>query len=149
VDYIIKNNQIDIDCNINFNDPGTWPPITSSIRTLLVEKGPQHYEPKHMPSNDKGRHFSKKWFYRNLSNGEKVRRQWLMYSEVKNSIFCFPCLLFSNDNKTCAFLNNGFNDWQNLNPYIPDHEKSKSQLNNFISWRDFEKKNTYGSNNKL
>ncbi|KAL5237727.1 hypothetical protein ACI65C_005137 [Semiaphis heraclei] len=49
VDYCIENNQIDINCDINFNDPGTWPPITSSIRTLLVEKGPQHYEPKNIP----------------------------------------------------------------------------------------------------
>ncbi|XP_016661805.1 uncharacterized protein LOC103310064 [Acyrthosiphon pisum] len=140
VDYFIENNQIDIDCNINFKDPGTWPPITSSIRTLLVEKGPQHYEPKNVPSDDKGRHFSKKWFYRNLSNGERVRRQWLMYSELKNSVFCFPCLLFSNDNRTCPFLNNGFDDWQHLNPYIPDHEKSKSHLNNFISWKELEKR---------
>ncbi|KAL4083660.1 hypothetical protein QTP88_028976 [Uroleucon formosanum] len=140
VDYFIENNQIDIDCNINFKDPGTWPPITSSIRTLLVEKGPQHYEPKNVPSDDKGRHFIKKWFYRNLSNGERVRRQWLMYSELKNSVFCFPCLLFSNDNRTCSFLNNGFDDWQHLNPYIPDHEKSKSHLNNFISWKELEKR---------
>ncbi|KAL4122358.1 hypothetical protein QTP88_014701 [Uroleucon formosanum] len=53
VDYCIENNQIDINCDINFNDPGTWPPITSSTRTLLVEKGPQHYEPKNVPSDDK------------------------------------------------------------------------------------------------
>lgn len=140
VDYCIENNQIDITCDINFNDPGTWPPITSSIRTLLVEKGQQHYEPKNIPSDDKGPHFSKKWFYRNLSNGERVRRQWLMYSELKNSVFCFPCLLFSNDNRTCPFINNGFDDWQHLNPYIPDHEKSKSHLNNFISWKELEKR---------
>jgi len=140
VDHCIENNQIDINCNINFDDPGTWPPITSSIRTLLVEKGPQHYEPKNVPIDDKGQHFSKKWFHRNLSNGERVRRQWLMYSELKNSVFCFPCLLFSNDNRTCPFLNNGFDDWQHLNPYIPDHKKSKSHLNNFISWKELEKR---------
>lgn len=139
VDYFVDNNSTDIDSNFNFKDPGTWPPITSSIRTLLVEKGPQHCEPKNVPSDDKGRYFSKKWFYRNLSNGEKVRRQWLMYSEVKNTVFCFPCLLFSNDTRKCPFSNNGFNDWQHLNPYIPDHEKSKSHLNNFITWKELEK----------
>lgn len=140
VDYFVENNPTDIDNNFNFKDPGTWPPITSSIRTLLVEKGPQHCEPKNVPRDNKGRHFSKKWFYRNLSNGEKVRRQWLMYSEVKNTVFCFPCVLFSNDTSTCPFSNNGFNDWQHLNPYIPDHEKSKSHLNNFISWKELERR---------
>ena len=73
VDYFVDNNPTDIDSNFNFKDPGTWPPITSSIRTLLVEKEPQHCEPKNVPSDDKERYFSKKWFYRNLSNGEKVR----------------------------------------------------------------------------
>lgn len=69
-----------------------------------------------------------------------MRRQWLMYSKVKNSVFCFPRLLFSNDTRTCPFSNNGFNDWQHLNPYIPDHEKSKSHLNNFITWKELEKR---------
>lgn len=70
VDYFVANNPTDIDNNFNFKDPGTWPPITSSIRTLLVEKGPQHCESKNVPRDNKGRHFSKKWFYRNLSNGD-------------------------------------------------------------------------------
>lgn len=62
-----------------------------------------------------------------------------MYSKVENTIFCFPCLLFYNDARIFSFSNNGFNDWQHLNPYIPDHEKSKSHLNNFISWKELEK----------
>lgn len=52
-----------------------------------------------------------------------------LYIEVKNFVFT----------RVCLFSNNSFNDWQNLNPYIPDHEKSKSHINNFISWKELEK----------
>lgn len=42
-----------------------------------------------------------------------------MYSVSKNKLFCFPCILFCTTN--CAFVS-GFDDWQHLNPRLPDHE---------------------------
>ena len=51
-----------------------------------------------------------------MRNGESVLRSWLIYSKVKNSLFCYCCRLFavhSNDRKqmtTGAFLSiDGFN----------------------------------------
>ena len=64
-----------------------------------------------------------------MRNGECVLISWLIYSKVKNTLFCFCCRLFavhSNDRKqmtTGAFVSNdGFNTWWNLNPKIEDHE---------------------------
>ena len=42
------------------------------------------------------RKFQKSWYTKRLPNGLTVERQWLTYSPVKNGMFCFPCLLFSN-----------------------------------------------------
>ncbi|KAL4089763.1 hypothetical protein QTP88_024734 [Uroleucon formosanum] len=96
----------------------------------------------YFPVNDEdGRHFDGKWFYKFLNNGEKVRRQWLLYSKSKNAIFCFACLLFSNnDIRKSTFSNNGFKDWKHLNPSVAEHENSKNHKQNFLDWKELEKR---------
>ncbi|XP_039951468.1 zinc finger MYM-type protein 5-like [Bactrocera tryoni] len=84
------------------------------------------------------RRFEKKWFTRTMTNGEKVHRNWLIYCERLDSLFCFPCILF-NDDRSSIWLN-GFNDWQHLNPYLPRHENSTSHRSNYIKMKTFEKK---------
>ena len=76
-----------------------------------------------------------------MRNGESVLRSWLIYSKVKNSLFCFCCRLFavhSNDRKqitTSAFVSkDGFNTWWKLNPKIEDHEKNPEHLTSFDEW---------------
>ncbi|XP_060858770.1 zinc finger MYM-type protein 5-like [Metopolophium dirhodum] len=129
--------------NINFNDPGCWPTMTSRFRDLMVERGPYLMDQNnYFPVNDEdGRHFDGKWFYKFLNNGEKVRRQWLLYSKSKNAIFCFACLLFSNnDIRKSTFSNNGFKDWKHLNPSVAEHENSKNHKQNFLDWKELEKR---------
>ncbi|XP_065642475.1 uncharacterized protein LOC136074102 [Hydra vulgaris] len=71
------------------------------------------------------RHFSSKWYEKIHPNGEKFVRTWLQYSNKKDSLFCFCCLLFSTT-KTNNFseISKGFCDWKKLNPKIPEHEKN-------------------------
>ncbi|KAL4141394.1 hypothetical protein QTP88_004041 [Uroleucon formosanum] len=117
--------------------------MTSRFRDLMVERGPYLMDQNnYFPVNDEdGRHFDGKWFYKFLNNGEKVRRQWLLYSKSKNAIFCFACLLFSNnDIGKSTFSNNGFKDWKHLNPSVAEHENSKNHKQNFLDWKELEKR---------
>lgn len=62
--------------NVDFNDLTKWPKITLRLKAILIEHGPpisstQNY----YPHDENNRHFSNKWFFRKLTNGEQVRRQ--------------------------------------------------------------------------
>lgn len=75
------------------------------------------------------RRLSKKWFYRTLTNGEKVLCTWMAYSSSKKSLVCFCCRLFDNVNtpygsKFCS--SDGFNTWWKLNPMVSSHESSNT-----------------------
>lgn len=125
------------------NDPGLWPSILSPTQVQeLVEKGPMYYQNKTMYPKDKnGRKFSDIYFTRILSNGEKVQRDWLLYSIKKNVVFCFCCKIFSDTNnpltKNIKLSNqDGFNDWHHLSEHLKIHEKSKSHFQNLRSWSD-------------
>lgn len=123
--------------NFDFNNPAKWPTLTSNLKTILVEHGPPKIlDTIYYPLDENNRHFSKKWFYKKLTNGEQVQRQWLMYSVSNNKLFCFPCVLFSSQD--CAFVS-GFNDWPHLNPRLPDHENNLQHKQNYIKWKEFEK----------
>jgi len=135
----IENNEL----NIDYNDPGSWPTFTPKFRDLQVERGPYLIDQNtYFPKNDDdGRRFDSKWFYKTLNNGEKVRRQWLIYSTSKNAIFCFPCLLFSKNNiRKNVFSDDGFQDWKHLNPCIVDHENCKNHKQNLLDWKELEKR---------
>ena len=109
----------------------------------MVEHGAKQDKREVYPTtstSSENRHFSSSWFGKNLSNGEKVNRQWLLYSASKNSLFCFPCILFSNT-KTSKFADTskGFSEWKQLNPRIPEHENSCEHRKCFTSWKEMEK----------
>jgi len=128
---------------IDLSDPGCWPDLSDKLRILIVEKKPFHVDRNYnFPLNDERRSFEGKWFYKTIKNGEKIRRQWLIYSISKDAIYCFPCLLFSNKNKirTSSFWDGGFSDWKHLNPRIGKHENSDYHSNCVNDWKEFEKR---------
>lgn len=117
--------------SLDRNDPESWFPLNDSIRSFLVEQGPdQGKESKFSFSETNNRKFSKEWFKRKLANGQFIERTWLIYSKKRKAIFCFPCILFNASrplNPAISSLTNparGFNDWRHLSPRIPDHENS-------------------------
>lgn len=86
------------------NDPSTWPPVLShSFREKIVRSGipstPEHH--LNYPQN-KGRSFLHSYFYATQANGDTEKREWLIYSESNDSVYCLFCLLFNRGSN--AFL---------------------------------------------
>ena len=97
--------------DFDWEDPGLWLSLTSNKeRVYLVEKGPFRESGSGIKySRDKSsvtRNFSEIFFLRKLRNGECSDRRWLLYSNHKNAVFCFCCILFS-DLKTKLTISDG------------------------------------------
>jgi len=134
--------------NINYSDPATWQRMNiynEHFICALVAHGPVHdteADFSQSASND-GRHFSAAWFFKCMPNGEKVKRDWLLYSRSKRAVFCFPCLLFSKNSMNLpkiANIDSGFSNWRKMNPQIPDHENSVEHKNTLIKWKELERR---------
>lgn len=68
-----------------------------------------------------------------LLNGEKVKRNYLVYSESTGAIFCVPCKLFGSKS---VFSTVGFSDWKHAEKRITSHENSPIHKNNVLTMRD-------------
>lgn len=78
-------------CNINFNEPRTWPPMNNKIRCTLNEHGIRSIDEimnqEDFSLSEKGdRKFEATWFYKILSNEEKTVRDWLLYGNESKSL---------------------------------------------------------------
>lgn len=117
-------------------DCGEWPSkITDEVRKLLVERGPVQVTDIDFPLDAKGRKFSSYHYTRKLCNGEQVLRIWLLYSILKNAVFCFACKVFGYANSSLAG-DQGYSDWKNLTNILTSHEKSPNHIKNCQSWRE-------------
>ncbi|TXG63391.1 hypothetical protein EZV62_010385 [Acer yangbiense] len=65
---------------LNIDDPGNWDKIDQNVRDFLVERGPKREHDVIFPRDNFDRHFSSAFYIRNLPNGEKHDRKWLVYS---------------------------------------------------------------------
>jgi len=134
VDEVLESQQL------NFHDPKMWPLINDEVKCCLVEHGPDQNKNDYFPTDSGNRRFNKTWFDKILPNGEKVNRQWMMYSSSNDALFCFPCILFSTVKQSSfADLSKGFCDWVHLSPRVPDHENSLEHRKYYIAWKDLEK----------
>ncbi|XP_018497533.1 uncharacterized protein LOC100906434 [Galendromus occidentalis] len=86
------------------------------------------------------RNLTRDWFYRRLTNGEKILRSWMMYSPSKGALFCFCCKLFRrNASVGSAFAStDGFTKWWKLNPRLDHHESSQAHISCFTQWKALE-----------
>lgn len=71
------------------------------------------------------------YFYRELQNGEKVKREWVLYSPSQGKIFCFFCKLL---NESDTSFTTGFNDWKHGLKSISDHENSSEHRKNLYTY---------------
>jgi hypothetical protein len=81
----------------DLNDPGCWPSeITHRIRIDILGVGVKRNPHQKFPTNKENppRKFTSYHFYRTMSNGERVDREWLVYSNKKDCVYCFCCKLF-------------------------------------------------------
>ena len=137
-----------IDTATDFTDVGLWPvEINHEIRAMLVRQGSaavQHldHEFKEVArpgTKTKGdvRKLTKNWFFRDLRNGEKILRTWMVYSPSREALFCFCCRLFSTRQSRFS-TDVGFMNWWKLNPKVYEHEASTSHAQAFLNWKELE-----------
>jgi len=70
-------------------------------------------------------------FQRRMTNGEMVKREWLVYSPSTGNVFCQPCMLFGTQQST---FRTGFCDWKNCHPRVAEHENSAVHKASVIAW---------------
>jgi hypothetical protein len=75
------------------------------------------------------RRFNSEWYQ---------RKSWLCGCEVKNALFCFPCLLFGSDE---TWTRDGFRDINKTKEKTETLEMSKKHVENVISLPIFENLN--------
>nr|CAI5833699.1 unnamed protein product [Callosobruchus analis] len=72
----------------------------------------------------------------NINNYEKIK--WLTASSTRNKLYCWNCVLFSND-KSSVWGKTGYNNLQNLSRAIERHEKSQEHISSSIKFELFGK----------
>ena len=123
-----------------------WPlPITWSLRKLIIEKGPFQTILSSYPKRNQ--------YAFNASNyqldekGNVYKRDWLLYSKIQNSIFCFPCSLFGSPTKILGAPSTfqlsdhnrtGFTDFKHQSRGIKNHEASQTHFSNVLSWKSYK-----------
>lgn len=124
------------------SDPATWTfPLPSNQRQLICDES---LTPKFISKYPKvGKRAFNPKHYQSVTTGE--RRDWLMYSESSNSLFCLSCCLFPVSTRASAsspwthFGNgqSGFQDFLHQSRGINDHERSDLHFQSTLLWKEF------------
>ena len=137
--WIPKHNEKEKETSTNRTyDPSQWTNIRTSLRDLLVKKGPIIVIDINFPKNEFSWYFSSSLYIQKLPNGEKRKRRWLIYSQDLDKVFCLCCKLFNVVPSTNKLANEGSRDWRNINPKLRSHEISNEHIANMSSWIDLE-----------
>jgi len=134
----------DVSSILDFNEPTTWPEyINNDLRADFVKHGTIKITNYNFPYNDDKpypRSFTKQYYIHSMVNGEVVDRQWLVYSKIKDRVFCFCCVLFSqgNSESNLANIKEGVNDWKHLSQKLLQHERSKPHYLSLKQWYDLK-----------
>lgn len=133
-----------------YDDPANWPISISQfffffffyLRTNIVKLGPKRIIKLNFPSRvtisssserEVNRWFSTNFYYRKLTNGEIVDRNWLVFSISKDHVFCFCCKLFGLS-VYGSLSGNGTNDWSHLGTKLVEHERSLTHFRCTEKW---------------
>jgi hypothetical protein len=69
-----------------------------------------------------------------MQNGETAFRDWILYSNSKNTVFCFYRLLFGGHKTSFEDQSRGFINWKDFYKKVSDHEKSSSHVRSIQTW---------------
>jgi len=92
------------------------------------------------PKDLENRHLSSTYYNRNLSNGEKSDRKWLIYFVSLDKVFCFCCKLFKQEQNNIQLANGGTSDWKNLNSKLKSHKTSSGHMDKMRKWIELERR---------
>ena len=85
------------------------------------------------------------FFVQVLTTNEAVSRDWLQWSMINQSFYCFPCRLFSQQPKGQKALfasctgytgSDGVSKWKKMWDRVPIHDKAPDHLKCSIQWRN-------------
>ncbi|VFQ87752.1 unnamed protein product [Cuscuta campestris] len=124
-------------------DPRNWNTLDSKSIDVLVKNGPKRDASIVKGPKDKfSRRFSSTFFTRYLANQERIDRDWLVYSNELDKVFCFCCKIFKKGGGRSSLVNDGFCDWKHLNGRLREHETSVDHMSNLKTWREMRRRLT-------
>ncbi len=133
-----QNDMTPVSC-----DPSTWNELTGDERNAIVMKGPPP-NPFVYPRDSSRHRFPLNIFYRTLLNGQKVPRDWLVWSRLVKGLFCFSCCVMKGSNvvnhdSMLTKQDLGIRDnWRKLYEKIHSHEHNPAHLNLYCEWKGLE-----------
>ena len=85
------------------------------------------------------RYFQKRWY---------SESDWVEYSVLENSVYCFPCRLFPTDsgNARKTFTSEGLTDFSNADKAFGKHVNSEGHLFAYARWKEYRSNSVPGSN---
>lgn len=119
-------------------DCGLWN-VSNHLTSFWIEKGPSDCQNSGcvlgdtFKKYDSGkRYLNKNIFERQLLSGERISREWLLYSPSQKKIYCFVCRLLSI--KKSTFSHDGFDDWKYTDTYVTRHENTVEHKNCMLKY---------------
>nr|XP_047139153.1 zinc finger MYM-type protein 1-like [Hydra vulgaris] len=109
------------------NDPALWKSISDTDRTNIILMGPSS-NPSNFPRDQKEHKFPTYIFLEEQRNGEKVKRDWLVWSKAVASLFCFPCSLFGSPNLTRPGVQSSLLSWNGATIHLKSQKSIEHQL---------------------
>ena len=115
-----------------------------------MRRGPDKHSYQ-FPCNHSGHSFPLSVLRAKLQNGETTPRDWLVWSKFKQSLYCFPCRLFSklpqaSRSKLASVHGHSVNDkWKKLHDKIPEHDRISSHKQCYMQWRQLQRSLSEGS----
>nr|XP_047132499.1 uncharacterized protein LOC124811216 [Hydra vulgaris] len=136
---ITKTKLLDFDVGSLKNEKPNASEVEGAVRRA-PEKIPSQF-----PKDVNGHLFTVCILHASMKNGEYVPRDWLVWSKVKQSMFFFPCRLFSKlptANRSRLSTIPGYcfqRKWKKLHDKIQEHQNSSNHKYCYIKWRQLEK----------
>ena len=118
-------------------------PCNKDVENAVIS-GPQTH-PKIFPNDNKNIRFPISLLSQRQQNGDNNDREWLVWSETNQAIYCFPCRLYRTSIYGASHLSSidGWSvslGWKKLYDRIPDHEKTAIHRRNYLEWRGLERR---------
>lgn len=119
---------------VDLSDIANYPTIlTHNQIEQTIRAGPNQVKQISFPSTNQ-RSFSEFYYTKVLSNGEKIKREWIVYSQKLDAVHCFCCRIFDQSTEDLS-SEKGFNDWAHLSQKVKRHELSAKHLDCFSKWK--------------
>lgn len=105
----------------------------SNQAVLLAENHPENIEFRYTERS--GRHLISSVWYRTLTNCERVKRSWLIFSKSKNAIFCACYKIYQKPSSTSGSYSIGFINWKKVSEILTEHEATQMHKECMIKWK--------------